>query len=731
MTIVDIVSPLALIVLAGAALAITMRRALKLWRAMMAGAPDATRSGSKGQRIKGVVVYVLGQGRLLRWPLAGIMHAFIFWGFIVLLTAIAEAIVEALYVPFNFALVPLAPVLAWFQDIFCLLVLTGVAFALINRLVFSPIRFRGSHKGDAVLILCWIGALLTAMELNYATRIAQGSADAMGADRPVAHLISLLFGSLSAPSEALVILHGIFFWVHLSLVFSFMVYLGYSKHLHIVTAGPNIYLRNLGARTALTTPDLEADVDHYGASKLEHFTWKDTLDLYSCTECGRCQTHCPSFNTGKPLSPKTLITDLRDAAYEKMTGGVGAHTHGAHQVQGPAEGATAPAPMWQTIASSTELPGAFAPSWIPPQSLAATMKEGEERPLIGGVIAEDTLWACTTCGACMDECPVLIDHVPKIIEMRRSLVLEEGRLPKQAEAALRNIETNANPYGIAQSARSSWADGLDVPRLADHTDAEYLYWVGCAASYDDRAKDVARSLVKILVAANVDFAILGNEEKCTGDPARRIGNEYLYQERAKENVALLHERKVRKIITTCPHCFNSIHSEYPDLGGDFEVVHHTQLIEQLLDEGKLTLEHHGESSITYHDSCYLGRWNGVYAPPRSILERIPGLTLLEMSRNRTEGMCCGAGGGRMWMEEDAPRINRERVSQAVETGATAVATACPFCLTMFDEGIGADQASLQVDDVAVYVARALASPTPVPGEALGTPSVEPSQDEQV
>jgi Fe-S oxidoreductase len=511
------------------------------------------------------------------------------------------------------------------------------------------------------------------------------------------------------------------------LVFSFLVYLGYSKHLHIITAAPNVFFKSTAPKGRLPALDIEAVMNaeseadqHFGPVALEHFSWKDMLDLYTCTECGRCQTHCPAYNTGKPLSPKTLITDLRDHLYENLAGGYAASKHDAHVVQGAdAEGkpGTEGAVMWATgdhhPGALHDLPGHFQPSWIAPDAVAAAVEaNGGVRPLYGGTIADETLWACTTCGACMDQCPVLIEHVPKIIEMRRHLVLDESRMPKQAETALRGIENVFNPYGLSHQTRADWARDLGVQFAADKPDAEYLYWVGCAASFDDRAKTIATALVKILQAGKVDFAILGTEEKCNGDPARRIGNEYLFQERAKENVEVLRKYRVRKIIASCPHCFNTFANEYSEFGGDYEVVHHTQLIERLLADGRVTLDQakRQEETITYHDSCYLGRWNDIFAPPRDILERIPGLKVVEMARNRNEGMCCGAGGGRMWMEEEQPRVNHKRVEQAAATEATKVATACPFCLGMFDEGIASKQLGerLAVDDIAVYVARSLA-----------------------
>ena len=723
-----ILSPIGLVLLAGTAAVATGLRWWKLFGAMRSGTRPDPRFDRIGERIKAFFIYVIGQGRLLRWPYAGVLHALIFWGFLVLLTAIAQAIVEALWQAFMFNRVPGAPIIAFAQDIFCVAVLTGVLMALINRLVVNPTRFRGSHRGDAVLILAWIGTLVTFMELNYATLIAEGSpAQALAPDRPFASALSRLFTPLGPGSDALTVLHGIFFWTHLVLVFGFLVYLGYSKHLHIATAAPNVFFKNTGPKGALPVLDLEAVMNaeneadqHFGPATLEHFSWKDMLDLYTCTECGRCQTHCPAYNTGKVLSPKTLITDLRDHLYENIAGGYAATKHDTHVVQGAdadgkpsAEGAV----MWATgdhhAGALHDLPGLFQPSWIAPDEVAAAAEAtGGERPLFGGTIADDTLWACTTCGACMDQCPVLIEHVPKIIEMRRHLVLDESRMPKGAETALRGIENAFNPYGLSHQTRADWAADLGVKFAADKPDAEYLYWVGCAASFDDRAKTIATALVKILQAGGVDFAILGTEEKCNGDPARRIGNEYLFQERAKENVAVLGKYHVRKIIASCPHCFNTFANEYGAFGGDYEVVHHTQMIERLLKDGRITLDEtkRQEETITYHDSCYLGRWNDIFAPPRDILEQIPGLKVVEMARNRNEGMCCGAGGGRMWMEEDQPRVNHKRVEQAAETAATKVATACPFCLSMFDEGIASKQLGdrLQVDDVAVYVARSLA-----------------------
>jgi Fe-S oxidoreductase len=720
----QVISPIALVVLLGGAAALTGRRWKRLWDLMRTGQRADPRFDRWGERIKSLLVYVLGQARMLRWPYSGVLHVLIFWGFLVLMSAITQGIVEALWLGFHMDDVPLGGVIALLQDLFFVLVLTGVIMALINRLVVKPVRFRGSHTGDAVLILSWIGALVTFMELDYATKIAERTAqnplpEVLAPWRPAASAISRMFTGLAPDGTAIQVLHGFFFWGHLALVLGFLVYLGYSKHLHIVTSTPNVVFRNLQPKGALPTPDFEAeDVDHFGASKLEHFSWKDMLDLYTCTECGRCQAHCPAFNTGKPLSPKTLITDLRDHAYEIVAGGYEKTTHVAH---GPAMVSAAGEGHGDAGVAAADggngnghmaLPGAFQPSWLSAEQVAEAVKRsgGSDRPLIGGTILEETLWSCTTCGACMDQCPVLIEHVPKIIDMRRALVLEESRMPKQAEQALRSIESSGNPYGASNQTRADWAKGLDVAFIKDKPDAEYLYWVGCATAFDDRTRQIATALVTIMQAGGVDFAILGTEEKCNGDPARRIGNEYLFQERAKENVETLKQHNVRKIIASCPHCFNTFANEYGAFGGDYEVMHHTQVIDRLLREGRITLTTPVDGTVTYHDSCYLGRWNDIFAAPRDILERIPGLRVVEMARSRSEGMCCGAGGGRMWMEEGRPRVNHRRVQQAVDTGAEKVATACPFCLSMFDEGIGVQDLGdrLEVDDVAVWVARALA-----------------------
>ncbi|MHB8332711.1 MAG: (Fe-S)-binding protein [Candidatus Dormibacteria bacterium] len=633
-------------------------------------AQPAARSDRQGARWRGVLVLVLGQKRLLRWPFSGVAHFLIFWGFVILNIEILQAVLEALVPPLNLEEQYWWGPIAFLQELLAAAVLTGLAMAALNRYWLRPKRFRGSHQRDATIILLLIGLVILTQLGIYGTQIA-AHADQVVNLRPVSDAVAGLFRGFHG--EAIWAWHEFFLWAHLLLVAGFLVYLGRSKHLHILTVGPNVFFRELEpAGRHLPLLDIEA-ADHFGISKVEHLSWKQELDLATCTECGRCQVHCPAFNTGKPLSPKLFITDLRDGWYAN------------------ARGEAPPPSYW-----SQGEPGREAPA---------------DGTLVDWSVLEETLWACTTCGACVEQCPVMIEHVPTIVEMRRALVLEESRMPKEAQRALESVEQRGNPFAMAQDSRMRWAEGLEVPLLADHPDAEYLYWVGCATAFDESNWPTARATVAILKAAQVSFAVLGQEETCNGDPARRLGNEYLFQTKANEVVAKLQSRGVRKIIASCPHCFNTLAREYPDLGGHYEVIHHSQLLSQLLEEGRITFKQGvGEGTLTYHDPCYLGRWNQEYEAPRRLLRAIPGVQLVEMKRSRSEAMCCGAGGGRLFMEETkGQRINRVRVGQARETGAARAAVACPFCATMFQEGINSQelQGELGRADIAVLVAQAM------------------------
>jgi Fe-S oxidoreductase len=663
-------NPVALVLLSLVSGYLFIRRLWPLWRSMRAAQPDPRRDHLR-ERLLGLVVFVLGQRRLLRWPLSGLAHLLIFWGFVILSLEILQAGLEALVPPLNLEQQLWWGPVAFAEDLFAAAVLTGLAVAALNRYVLRPKRFQGSHQGDATWILVLIALVILTQLGLYATQIAAGT-DHLVNLRPVSAAVAQLFGGVHG--EGISAGHEFFLWAHLGLIAGFGVYLAHSKHLHILTAAPNVFFRSLEPPGRhLPTLDIEK-AEHFGLAKVDQLTWKQQLDLATCTECGRCQSHCPAFNTGKPLSPKLFITDLRDG--------------------------------WYANARGKAAPPSF---WAAEEGIAAEGEPPKDGQLLDWSVLEETLWSCTTCGACVEECPVLIEHVPAIVEMRRSLVLEESRIPKEARSALESLEQRGNPFGMPADSRMNWAKGLEVPLIADHPEAEYLYWVGCATAFDESNWPIARATVAILKAAQVSFAILGQEEICNGDPARRLGNEYLFQTQAQQVVEKLQARSVRKVIASCPHCFNTMAREYPDLGGDYEVIHHTQLLAQLLDEGRIQLKEplkNGE--LTYHDPCYLGRWNGEYDAPRRVLQAIPGAKLVEMKRTRNEAMCCGAGGGRIFMEESrGPRINRVRVKQAEETGAGTAALACPFCATMFTEGIHSQEMAMESRDIAVLVAESM------------------------
>ena len=611
-------------------------------------APAVDRSDEPGHRARNEVTIVLGQRKLLQRFGPGLMHAFIFWGFLVLLPTILIALIGAVD---KHDTLPWLGHQGWFAflvDLFAVLVLVGVLGALYIRKVQRPRRFQGSHLGEADVILAMIATIATTLLLWHATRIALGLNEWPAADAPVSNLLSHLF----ADDQATRVLERVFVWLHVLTILTFLAYLPRSKHLHIATAAINVWFGRTGPGGRLEPlrfddPDVPEEEIRFGAGTTGDLTRKQVLDTFSCTECGRCQDVCPAFATGKVLSPKLVIMGLRD----------------------------------QVLAQNDD---ALVPSAVP----------------------EESVWDCVTCGACVQACPVSIEHIDHIVDLRRHLVMVESNFPAEAEPMLRDVERASNPWGKAQSERADWASELGVRVLEPGDPApEYLYWVGCASSFDERAQQTARSTAQLLAKAGVDFAILGPRESCTGDPARRMGNEYVFQAFAEQNVETLNDAGVTKIIANCPHCFNTLANEYPDFGGRYEVIHHSELLSELVRDGRLSPKASSTLSVTYHDSCYLARHNDVMESPRELVSAVGNAT--EMERSGKQTFCCGAGGAHMWMEERAKPINVERVREASQTGADTLAVACPFCTVMLDDGVQSAGENLRVADVATLLVEAI------------------------
>jgi Fe-S oxidoreductase len=615
---------------------------------LLRGAYRIDRSSDTGRRIGNEATIVLGQRKLLQRLGPGLMHAFIFWGFLALLPTILIAMIGIVD---KHATLPWLGHQGWYAllvDIFAVLVLVGVASAAWIRKVQRPARFQGSHLGEADLILALIATIALSLLLWHATRIALGLNEWPASLSPAANAMSGLFGDNGATRA----LERVFVWIHVVTILAFLAYLPRSKHLHIFSAAFNVWFGRTGAGGRLEPlrfddPDVPEEELRFGVGTAADLTFKEVLDGFSCTECGRCQDACPAFATGKVLSPKLVVMGVRDA----------------------------------------------------------TFADGED-PIVPGYVPEEMIWDCVTCGACVQACPVSIEHVDHIVDLRRHLVMVESSFPAEAEPMLRDVERASNPWGRAQSERASWAADLGV-RVLEPGDPppEYLYWVGCAGSFDERARRGAESTAKLLQAAGVDFAILGPRESCTGDPARRIGNEYVFQAFAEQNVSELNEAGVTKIVASCPHCFNTLANEYPDFGGRYEVIHHSELLASLVRDGRLAPERSEGLSVTYHDSCYLARHNDVLAAPRELVSAVGAPVEMERSGKRT--FCCGAGGAHMWMEERGKPINEERVREAAATGADTLAVACPFCAVMLGDGVQSAGVDLRVIDVATLLADSL------------------------
>ena len=722
-------SPTAMLILIFAAFAMFAWSASRRWHLLLVGRPVARAVEHLGTRLRGTWRFAFRQEKMDYYNPAGVAHKLIFAGFVLLNFREVTLWGRGFYAPFNlWGLAPNQPVGQAYEllkDCLGILVVGGTLVFFYYRLFVRPRRMALSLEGLLILGLIF-SLMVTDMAYDGASLVLAAQKGSLcsplrmassahctaietitaplGGEQwegewsawpaPAGSFFALLFHTLSP--AALVPVARVAFWTHEAMIFLFLNLLPYSKHFHIITAVPNVFLRSLqpAGRLAPIAAGAEKLMEAVGAAgespdplahpigvaRIEHFTWKSLLDFYTCTECGRCSDNCPAHRTGKILSPKHMTLALRDHLYSREE-----------------ELIAKPAPDSPTNRANGE-----------PQPATPTSEPAPPRApvnLVPEVIHPDVLWACTSCRACEEQCPVLISYVDKIIDMRRSLVMVRGEFPHELGKPFQAMEQNGNPWGLSRMDRSAWSDGLGVPLLKDKPTAPVLFWVGCAASYDDRAKKIARATAKLLLQAGVDFAILGQEENCTGDPARRAGNEFLFAVLAEGNAQVIGGYNdaggARTVVTTCPHCFNTLKNEYPDFGLKVEVVHHTDFLLGLVAEGKLVPHNPIEARVAYHDSCYLGRYNGVYDPPREILRRIPGVVLVEPEYwTKQRGLCCGAGGAQMWMEEqNHDRVNVKRTLQLVDAlnsvdeggdgvaQARTIASACPFCMTMLTDGI--------------------------------------------
>jgi Fe-S oxidoreductase len=696
------------------ALAVAGRRLWWLKRLAFTGQPAPERVAAvrahPGRDVETQAAEVIGQRKLLKWSVPGAAHAATFWGFIVLLLTIIEAYGNLFSRTFAIPGIGHWAFIGFIEDLFAVGVLAGIATFTVIRLRNNPSkegrksRFFGSHTRAAWVVLGMIFLVIATLLLYRGAQINTGVfpyKHGAFASEIVGHWLHPLGTGVNS------VLEVVFLLGQIAVVMAFAVIVVYSKHLHIALAplnvlfsrrpnalGPLEPMRSNGK--VLDFEEADPDTDVFGLGKIEDFTWKGLLDMATCTECGRCQSQCPAWVTGKPLSPKQVILDLRDHAFAKA-------------------------------------PYLLAASDDDREKLPDEVKKEAERPLVGkdgGVIDPDVIWSCTNCGACVEECPVDIEHIDHIDGMRRHQVLIESAFPVEAAGMLRNLENKGDPWGMGEMRRAEWITELDfeIPVVDGKIDPEieYLFWVGCAGALEDRAKKTTKAIATLLHTAGVKFAVLGPAETCTGDPARRIGNEFVFSMLAQQNVETLNEAGAKKVVASCPHCFNTISREYPQLGGNYEVIHHTQLLARLVAEGRLQPVTPVEEKLTYHDPCFLGRHNKVYTPPREILDSVPGVEATEMHRCKERGFCCGAGGARMWMEERiGKRINTERIEEALALEPDTISTACPYCLVMLGDAVAAKKSSgdapdtLEVVDVAQLLARSVRSAAPTVADGDG------------
>jgi Fe-S oxidoreductase len=712
-------NPIAMAVILAVTLSIFAWSAFRRFQLIRTGASepefDLSRPGELAKRVENLLLISFGQKKMAaneKYRTAGLAHIFIFFGFLILGLNTTVLWFRGFDPVFDvWGLMGRGTLLgdgySFSKEIFAALVLGGVLVFVYYRVVTRAQRMTLGVEG--LIILGIIGTMMIADFIYTGAWLAleaqtAGVAPHFHVAEPIGSALSIAFQGLD--QGTLSVLSHAGFWWHASFPLIFLNLLPYSKHFHIITNWPNVFgarLDHVGKLPMVT--DIEGKVEReeaIGIGKITDLSWKQMLDLYTCTECGRCSDNCPAYTTGKKLSPKHLTLALRDHLYASE-GRLTADT-----------GIVDPLAKKEAASDDEEVKREVLHT-NPPAPEGGYFTTGAAVELVPNIVDPDVIWACTSCRACEEQCPVMITYVDKIVQMRRDQVMIKNEFPPQLTKPFNGIETNGNPWNISSGDRADWAAGLDIPTVEDRPDAPVLYWVGCAASFDDRAKKVARSFAKLLKHAGVDFAILGTEEQCTGDPARRAGNEYLFQMVAAANVEVLNGYNVgkKKVVTACPHCFNSLKNEYPDFGGQYDVVHHTDFLMGLINEGKLKPTKKVESGpVAFHDSCYLGRYNNVYDSPRQILQSIPGLELREVAYwNKSKGLCCGAGGAQMFMEEQhgTQRVNTKRTLQLLDTGATTLATGCPFCMTMITDGLKAEEKedSIGQKDVAEILAASV------------------------
>ncbi len=617
------------------------------------------------ERIKVLFTDVLGQSNVRRKFMPGTAHTLIFFGFLAIQLHSLELMIRGVFPSFTLAWFSPALYSAYLSiaDVLAFFVLFGLAYALYRRIFVKPEYLTMGR--DANLIILFTSVIIISFHFINAFEIVMPVAPGGFNYHNVFPVSGLLANFLDLKSLSLSNMHffyEIFYYIHIFTILGFLVYIPGSKHLHLLAAAPNVFLKRLDTEKAIIKTDIEdEEAETFGLGRINEINWKNVLNLYACTECGRCEEQCPASSTGKPLSPKKIIHDLK-----------------------------------------VEL--------LNNKNLLLQDKKDEIQPIMreGSPITDDVIWSCTTCRACEDICPVSNEHLDFIFETRKHQVLMEANFPTEMQETFTSLENQGNPWGFGSDTRADWCRGMDVPLMCDKPDADILYFVGCAGSFDDRGKKIAMATARVLQKAGVNFAILGQEESCNGDLARRAGNEYLAQMMIQQNAEIFNQYKPAKILTTCPHCYNIIKNEYPQFGAEFQVVHHSEYMLDLIRQGRLKINKMDFGKLTYHDSCYLGRWNNIYDAPRALITKVnSNAALIEMERTRSKGMCCGAGGGRMFMEENiGERINNVRAKEIVATNAQSVISACPFCAVMLNDGIMETERKMAVKDIAEIVDEA-------------------------